>query len=120
MSTNATAKLFYGYMQPKEDREYYNEECDHSEDEETAWSAIAFKEAYCCVGGLCGHDGNLGTFLAVRESLHKATWTEDTPLKPEDFQVRPAWDEMLRKAAKAFGLDLTGLRPGWHLVCLYF
>lgn len=30
------------------------------------------------------------------------------------------WDEMLRSVAKEFGINLSGLASGWHLVYLYF
>ena len=119
MSSDPEAKLFYGYLQPEEDREHY-QNLDHSRDQETAWSATHTKTAHGCVGGIYGYDENLGFFLAVEASLQKAEWDEVVPLTPAHFVVKPGWDEQLRQAANTFKLDITDLQPGWYLVCLYF
>lgn len=122
MSTEPEAKLFYGYIKPKndDDADYDEDDEDNEEQDEDAWSKAHTETACDCTVGLYGYDENLGYFLAVEESLHTAMWAEVVPLKTEDFEVKPAWDESLRLAAEEFGIDLTGLQPGWHLVCLYF
>lgn len=117
MSTDPEAKLFYGYMQPESDREQRSE---LEEGEDTPWSATHTKHSSGCVGGMHGYDENLGFFLAVEESLHEADWDKIIPLTQKDLEIQPEWDGQLRLAAADFHLDLTGLKPSWYLVCLYF
>jgi len=119
MSTRPEAKLFYGYLQPEADKEEYNALED---DEDTPWSAIHGKKAYGCIGEIYGYSESLGFFLAVEESLHTAEWDEVKSANLVGLAARyleSAWDVQLRQAAETFGLDVTGIRPGWYQVCLY-
>ena len=117
MGISCEAKLFYGYLQPKADKEYHYESEDSTD---TPWTETHTKRKCGCIGGIYGYDENLGHFLAIEESLHTAEWDEVVSLKPEDFEVKPEWNEMLHQAALEFGIDLDGLQPSWHLACLYF
>lgn len=123
MSTTSEAKLFYGYIKPIEDGdddEDYNDEC---EEEESPWDSAHTKSAHGCTVGIHGYDENLGYFLAVEESLYAAEWDTVKTIDIIDLGVKSLerpWDEMLRSAASEFGIDLSGLASGWHLVCLYF
>lgn len=118
MSTDPEAKLFYGYIQEAP------EEGEWDEEDEGAWGkAHGRQPQFGCMVDLYGYDGSLGYFLAVEESLCKAEWSEIQPIDMVSLGVRhleSTWDAQLRQAAETFGLDLTGLKPGWYLVCLYF
>jgi hypothetical protein len=118
MSSDPSAKLFYGYMQPESDKERYAE-IDHNEDD-TPWSATHTKRAHGCIGGIHGYDEHLGFFLAVETSLRVAEWDQVQWLIQQDFVVQQEWSEQLALAAEAFKLDTAGMEPGWFLVCLYF
>lgn len=117
MSADPSAKLFYGYIKPIDEGE------DDDNYKEAPWSEAHIKSAHGCTVSLYGYDGSLGYFLAVEESLQKAEWDIVKSIDLIELGVqslqRP-WDEMLRRAANEFGIDLTGLTSGWHLVCLYF
>ena len=119
MSTDPVAKLFYGYTKPIDEDKVE----DDDEYEETPWSKAHIKSSHGCTVNLYGSSGSLGYFLAVEESLQKAAW--DT-VKPVDLielgvqSLQKPWNGMLRLAAAEFGIDITGLPLGWHLVCLYF
>ncbi len=119
MSDDPEAKLFYGYLQPEEDKELYNANSDEDDEYETPWTYIHTKHRHGCIGELYGYSNCLGVFLAVEESLYNASWDKVIKL-PERFTIQPSWDERLKEAAKEFALDISGLQPGWHLVCLYF
>jgi hypothetical protein len=119
MSTDPEAKLFYGYLQPEDEKEAYNDEEDI--DKETPWSDAHGRQAHHgCIGDIYGYSGALGFFLAVEESLHTTEWDKVTSLSPQDFEIKPGWNEQLQQAAQVFNLDISQLQPGWHLVCLYF
>lgn len=119
MSTDPEAKLFYGYLEPLvEDEDDSDDEED--DDEDTPWDKSHTVRSHGCIGDLYGYSENLGHFLAVEASLHTAEWDEVKPLTPQDFVTQPEWDEQLHQAAVHFGIDDTGLQPGWYLVCLYF
>lgn len=118
MSSDPVAKLFYGYVEPIDPDDY--DHFDKDEDEETPWGEAHTKRACGCIGELFGTDGNLGNALAVEASLHKAEWSHVNALSPQDFEVHSEWDEQLQQAAAHFGIDVSGLKLGWHLVSLYF
>jgi hypothetical protein len=118
MSISSEAKLFYGYIKPEEDDEEYDGVSSSS-----PWSKAHTESTHGCTVDIYGYDENLGYFLAVEESLCTAEWNTVKTIDLIDLGVqsleRP-WNEMLRDAASEFGIDLTGLSLGWHLVCLYF
>jgi hypothetical protein len=120
MSTDPEAKLFYGYLQPDDDKEKFNEEIADDADYETSWSGIHTKHAHGCIGEIYGYSSSLGFFLAVEKSLHEVMWDKVKMLSPQDLTIQPEWDDQLRQAAQIFNLDISQLQPGWHLVCLYF
>jgi hypothetical protein len=120
MSTDAEAKLFYGYIQPESDKELYRKIDFSRTNDTTPWRETHTKKAYGCIGGIHGYDGELRFFLAVETSLHEAEWDEVKPLTPQDFVIQPEWDEQLHQAAGYFSIDDADLHPGWYLVCLYF
>ena len=121
MSISCKAILFYGYLQPEADKEYYYEADDGNE---TPWTETHTKRKHGCIGEIYGCDENLGHFLAVEESLQKITpWDGVKSLKISDLGAKsldPSWNERLHQAASEFGIDLAGLQPSWHLACLYF
>ncbi len=119
MGTDPTAKLFYGYLQPEDDRENYNEHSDE-DDFDTPWTMTHTKTRQGCIGDIYGYGSSLGFFLAVKETLYYAGWDRVIKLTPERFTILPEWDEQLKGAAKEFGLNIADQLPGWHLVCLYF
>jgi hypothetical protein len=121
MSTDPSAKLFYGYKQPDADRERFNE-IDYAtvEEDDTPWSATHTERSHGCIGIINGYGENLGFFLAVEASLHEAEWDEVVTLSTRALEIQPEWHEQLRQAAEAFHLDVSGMVPGWYLVCLYF
>lgn len=119
MSTDPIAKLFYGYIQEAPEEGEWSEK-----DEETSWDRTYGRQPQCgCTVDVYGYSGSLGYFLAIEESLHTAEWSEIQPIDLVGLGVKrleSTWDMQLRQAAEIFGLDLTGLKPGWYLVCLYF
>ena len=58
--------------------------------------------------------------LAVEKSLSEAEWDNVVVLSQDDFEVQPEWKDQLQQAVEAFELDVSGMQPGWFLVCLYF
>jgi hypothetical protein len=117
MSTSIEAKLFYGYVKLVEEDYDFD---DDDEKEDTPWDTAHTNKAHGCIGGIYGTDGNLGNFLAVESALYKAEWSTVKSLSPQDFEIQPEWDEQLQQAAAHFGIDVSELKPGWHLVSLYF
>ncbi len=119
MSTDPIAKLFYGYIQEAPEEGEWSKE-----DEETSWDrTYGRRPQFGCTVDVYGYDRSLGYFLAIEESLHTAEWSEIQPIDLVGLGVKhleSTWDMQLRQAAEIFGLDLTGLKPGWYLVCLYF
>jgi hypothetical protein len=116
MSTSIEAKLFYGYVKIVDEDDYD----EYNEKPETSWDTAHTNRANGCIGGIYGTDGNLGNFLAVESALYKAEWSTVKALSPQDFEIQPEWDERLQQAAAHFGIDVAELKPGWHLVSLYF
>lgn len=116
MSNKAKAELFYGYLQPLEDKEAYNNDKNTA----TPWSAMRSKEAHGCVGEKFGDPGDIGFFLAIKESLRSGELRTLRSLGERDFQVKPAWKEQLKQAVAAFKLDVTNLQPDWYIVLSSF
>ncbi len=122
MGTDPEAKLFYGYIQPLPDEDdWENDSSEEEEDEEeTPWENTHCVTKHGCIGGISGYDENLRHFLAVEKSLSEAQWSNVVALSQDDFEIRPEWKDQLQQAVEAFGLDVSGMQPGWYLVCLYF
>lgn len=129
MSTDPEAKLFYGYVQPTPeeaewDEDETGEDEDEDEDEEAdeesgnPWAVYGTSNG--CETGLYGYDNDLGYYLAVKESLYSAEWSQHIFISQIDLVRKPEWDEQLLQAAKLWNLDVSNLKVGWHLVCLYF
>lgn len=121
MSTDPSAKLFYGFTQPVDEYgEPIENEEDKDEDGEGPWERAVGTNSEC-VTGFSGYDDNLINFLAVEESLHVVEWSEICVLEQTDLEVKPDWDKKLRQASEHFKLDIPAdQQPKWHLVCLYF
>jgi hypothetical protein len=123
MSTDPSAKLFYGYKQPDADKKAH-QKIDYATaeagEDDTPWSATHTKRSHGCIGVIHGYDEHLGFFLAVEASLHEAEWDEVVTLSTRALEIQPEWHAQLQQAAKAFHLDVSGMVPRWYLVCLYF
>lgn len=115
MSSDLQAKLFYGFIQPLDDREAHYQDM-----EETPWTQTHTRKAHGCLGGIYGTDEAIGHYLAVEGSHRTAQWSTIVALNQKELQVEDYWDAQLEDAVKHFNLNVTGQSPSWYLVSLYF
>ena len=116
MGYSAESALFYGFTQPYDDFESWDQAKDEAED---VYGWREMEEKIGITFGLFGSSDERQYYIAITETHSRGDWGEPTIIDPEKIITKSEWEPKLRTFAERFGMHLNELQPQWYITSYY-